>query len=102
MGQATSHEAPDDFSWDDEPEDANASRSSAPAVVKQPDEAQPAAVNIAKSAGTAVPIAVGNSTSTSPRDSEESYDLVSDQGPKKSASKPIANDADEEEDSDWE
>ncbi|ORX34955.1 hypothetical protein BD324DRAFT_593306 [Kockovaella imperatae] len=60
----------------------------------------PSETQVPKHAGV-----TGASTSTSPRDSEESYDLVSDQGGKggKGASKPAApSQQDDDEDSDWE
>lgn len=114
----------DDFSWDDEAESDAASEARSPPVVAKtiddqltsgPAAAQAAAADattpkagsrekmpvqatVAVPAPAAAPTPVtkvnNNSTSTSPRDSEESYDLVSDQ--KKSAAQT------EDDDSDWE
>jgi hypothetical protein len=106
---ASQQGAEEDFSWDDEadtestppsataekpasPEKASAPTTSAATDALTPKPAaaeklpsQPAVTNLSKS---------NNSTSTSPRDSEESYDLVSDQ--KKSAAQT------DDDDSDWE
>jgi len=54
---------------------------------------------------SAVPAKITASSSTSPRESEESYDLVSDQGAKPPAKPAAAAPAaanDDDEDSDWE
>lgn len=101
---ATAQEVQDDFSWDDEPEDSPATH--------QTREVQPApgpAVEAKKNTDTVVkrPTNPTNvSTATSPRDSEESYDVVSDQGVKELARKEEktkpASTEDEDEDSDWE
>jgi hypothetical protein len=64
----------DDFSWDDEEE----AQSEKPAPKEEPAPSKPVA-----------------STATSPRDSEESYDVVSDD----KATTKVAHD---DEDSDWE
>lgn len=122
MSAATQQGAEEDFSWDDEIESETASdapispshtlkapatplaseattpkASSGEKLPNQPTVAVPAAA--AAAAATVAPVVAtagksSNSTSTSPRDSEESYDLVSDQ--KKSAAQT------EDDDSDWE
>lgn len=68
------HQQADDFSWDDEEE------------AEKPAKVEPSPSAPAKPAA---------STATSPRDSEESYDVVSD-------GKATAKVANDDEDSDWE
>ncbi|WWD22804.1 hypothetical protein CI109_107298 [Kwoniella shandongensis] len=90
---------PDDFNWDDEPEE------SVPAAshVSTGTETTPKIENDGKlpptdSAPVSKLITSATSTATSPRDSEESYDVVSDQGTKSTPAAPSADD----DDSDWE
>ncbi|WWC58000.1 uncharacterized protein I303_100535 [Kwoniella dejecticola CBS 10117] len=109
--QATTHESEtDDFNWDDEPEESPVSaapQTTLDSVTAQAAEATPKVENDGKmpsSSSTApAPPKALTSASTSPRDSEESYDVVSDQGnvkkPVVQASTPV-NETDE--DSDWE
>ncbi|ORY22964.1 hypothetical protein BCR39DRAFT_550279 [Naematelia encephala] len=76
----------DDFSWDDEAEEVPQGMDSSTPKVSE-ESKMPVALAVKPDA----------STSTSPRDSEESYDLVSDQGVKNKAPPPG-----DDEDSDWE
>lgn len=118
FAEASQQGVEDDFSWDDEAESETASEAPATgtatatptATSKTPDTPPPASDTTtpkpvsgdkmpSQPAVAAAPTAAGikagsTSTSTSPRDSEESYDLVSDQ--KKSAAQT------EDDDSDWE
>jgi hypothetical protein len=112
---ASQQGAEEDFSWDDEVDPDSASVTDAPVSQTTPtptpsaksplpvptvvaDATTPKAAPVEKmpsQPATSLPSKAANtSTSTSPRDSEESYDLVSDQ--KKSAAQT------EDDDSDWE
>ncbi|WWC66986.1 uncharacterized protein I206_100893 [Kwoniella pini CBS 10737] len=103
----TQEEETEDFNWDDEPEESPVS--AAPRTTSEPvaAESTPKVENDGKVPSSttlpAVPSKTLTSASTSPRDSEESYDVVSDQGnvrkPVVQASTPV-NETDE--DSDWE
>ncbi|KAK4687812.1 hypothetical protein P7C73_g2302, partial [Tremellales sp. Uapishka_1] len=101
--QATTQSQPDDFSWDDE-EEPSASPTSNP--LSQSTTTLHPSPDVGKASPPTV-IAVPpttpatTSTSTSPRESEESYDLVSDQGKKRGAVKEEKKEEDDE-DSDWE
>ena len=108
----------EEFSWDDEGDESNASsptgiRPPGPSLaqsattIRPPPESsdattptapEPADGKLPKVTAPAVAKSL-TSASTSPRDSEESYDLVSDQG--KGAKAAPASSADDE-DSDWE
>nr|XP_019048560.1 hypothetical protein I302_02332 [Kwoniella bestiolae CBS 10118]OCF27490.1 hypothetical protein I302_02332 [Kwoniella bestiolae CBS 10118] len=96
----TQEEETDDFNWDDEPETESAPTTAAPSGTA---EVTPKIENDGKLPSTLPKSAT--STSTSPRDSEESYDVVSDQGKKPvvpastTAAAPVNED---DEDSDWE
>ncbi|WWC85652.1 uncharacterized protein L201_000518 [Kwoniella dendrophila CBS 6074] len=110
----TQEEETDDFNWDDEPEETSPvvpSTTSAPAVAPSGNtttaEVTPKTENDGKlpfstTTTTAIPKSVTSNT-TSPRDSEESYDVVSDQG---NVKKPIVQTTapvtEDDEDSDWE
>jgi hypothetical protein len=125
------HKEEEDFSWDDNEEEttpkmAASEQSAAPTAKLHPSSAQTASVNAtptlgSNSSGTfeaadnkpsaasaLAARAIGSSASTSPRESEESYDIVSDQaeviGSKVSAPAPPAAKGDEgsDSDSDWE
>lgn len=94
---ATEQHGQDDFSWDDEPEEITST--SARSESKSSDKE-------AVSASQDVPHhphqnQLNASTSTSPRDSEESYDVVSDQGLRGKKETRAASTEDDE-DSDWE
>ncbi|WRT63501.1 uncharacterized protein IL334_000406 [Kwoniella shivajii] len=109
----TQEEETDDFNWDDEPESPSAPVIPVPiAAETTTSEVTPKVENDGRLPST-IPKSV-TSASTSPRDSEESYDVVSDQGVKKPISLtstttnaaappavPTSKD-DDDEDSDWE
>ena len=90
---SATQEQPEDFNWDDE-EDPTSPTVAKPAAAERKPKVE--TDEKASPAQQPQPKAVATSTSTSPRDSEESYDLVSDQGKEKAA--PPADD----DDSDWE
>ncbi|OCF59810.1 hypothetical protein L486_02483 [Kwoniella mangroviensis CBS 10435] len=105
----TQEEETDDFNWDDEPEESPVTASaSVPAATNDTAEVTPKIENDGK-IPSSLPKSI-TSTSTSPRDSEESYDVVSDQGNvagKKPAVQPATTGTtapvnEDDEDSDWE
>ncbi|WVQ64656.1 uncharacterized protein L199_002823 [Kwoniella botswanensis] len=107
----TQEEETDDFNWDDEPEESPITASasaSVPATTNDTAEVTPKIENDGK-IPSSLPKSI-TSTSTSPRDSEESYDVVSDQGNvagKKPAVQPATTSTtapvnEDDEDSDWE
>ena len=85
---ATQQSPQEDFSWDDDPDEPTVKAAPSADTMPNPSHAPPN------------PQTKKATMSTSPRDSEESYDLVSDQG----AKAPNVNKAlpAEDEDSDWE
>jgi hypothetical protein len=97
----------DDFSWDDEPEETTppagppklaSSEVATPKIAQGPSADVALAPTPSSPALVAPPVVKSlTSASTSPRDSEESYDLVSDQGKGVKAST-----TEDDEDSDWE
>ena len=121
---ASQQAAQDDFSWDDEaeepspiaplaqstttlrsdsetPEAQTAAGSETEAKAGPPTPKAQTTVKVPSAPAPAPAAKVGGSASTSPRDSEESYDLVSDQGQRgsKVATPAVGT---EDEDSDWE
>jgi hypothetical protein len=94
---ATQHHANDDFSWDDDPEETDPDTKIVPNAQSVEDTPLRPANTVQEGQSTPHKVV---STSTSPRDSEESYDVVSDQGPK--TVKPVPQGGDDDEDSDWE
>ncbi|KAK8844648.1 hypothetical protein IAR55_006495 [Kwoniella newhampshirensis] len=102
--QATQQDQQDDFDWDDEPDDSTSPNTvSIESAVSTGPETTPKIENdgrlpSSESDTVAKPAASTTSASTSPRDSEESYDLVSDQGAKAVKTAPPPDD----DDSDWE
>ncbi|ODO06448.1 hypothetical protein L198_01680 [Cryptococcus wingfieldii CBS 7118] len=105
--QATQQqEANDDFNWDDEEDStpsvaAPAPSTTAPAADTVSSSATPKASTDGKLPSSAPgPVKSVTSVATSPRDSEESYDIVSDQAVKAKPAPPVETEDDE--DSDWE
>ncbi|WVR03404.1 hypothetical protein IAU60_000395 [Kwoniella sp. DSM 27419] len=106
--QSTAHEDTEDFNWDDDPEDSTSptiTASATPAIKPDTTESTPKIDNDGKMP-SAVPKAIAlTSASTSPRDSEESYDLVSDQGAGSRLATPAKvapSSTEDDDDSDWE
>ncbi|WVQ82631.1 hypothetical protein IAT38_004763 [Cryptococcus sp. DSM 104549] len=101
--QATQQEQSEEFNWDDEPEESmvpsKADSDNAVTVVpaSTPTETTPRAGTDGKLPPPAPKLKNISSVATSPRDSEESYDLVSDQSTKAKTA-PLVDD----DDSDWE
>lgn len=94
---ASQQDQADDFNWDDEPEETTplgerqASRDIDTPKVSSDDKQSSPILNYSK-------VKLAALDSTSPQDSEESYDLVSDQGGKTMRAAPPLGD----DDSDWE
>ncbi|WVQ73991.1 hypothetical protein IAR50_003572 [Cryptococcus sp. DSM 104548] len=98
--QATQHqETTDDFNWDDE-EEPTPTQSAAPADPASSSVTPKPSTDGKLPSAAPGPVKSVASVATSPRDSEESYDIVSDQAVK---TKPVAPvEPEEDEDSDWE